>query len=344
LSTKGKLPMLWILVGCVVSFLSGCSVLPKEEAVLPPPIALTSQQPLMTAEVKLGSITKQLVHSATVVAKVQKALSFQQSGGRLQSFTVKIGDRVKRGQVVASIDPGDLENSIYVQKIMVEKADLLYQQAKRSDANNVIDLRLKLLDLEAAQDELNRLQNELSATELISPIDGIVTYIDDVKEYDTIDAQVPIIVISDPSQLQLIAEFENADAITDVAIGAKVEVNLDLNHQVYQGYVIQTPKTAPTVVDPVQQNQNQSSLIIHVDDLPAGVAEGMNVTVKIILAQKNNVLIIPKEALSNSSGNYTVHVLNKGARREVGINIGIETASEVEITKGLTAGQVVILN
>ena len=260
----------------------------------------------------------------------------------MKSIDVHIGDSVKKGQVVASLDPGNTENDIYVQKLMLEKATLLYQQTMQSSANDAVTLHLKKIDIELAQNQLDRLQNQLAQTKLISQIDGVVTYLNNANEGDFMNAYSTVVAISDPKQLQLVAIFSNPSILSEVQIGTKVQATI--KDKVYNGNVIQNPASAPYTTDKDQQEKNGKTLIINLDNLPDNVTMGNTADIVITTAKKDNTPIIPRSALSSFLGRDFVHVLNGEIRSEVDVETGIESSTEVEITKGLKEGQKVIIN
>jgi len=65
--------------------------------------------------------------------------------------------------------------------------------------------------------------------------------------------------------------------------------------------------------------------------------------VSVITQRKENAVIIPLAALRSYSGrNYVQVVDDKGNKREVDVELGQQTSTDVEIVKGLTPGQKVV--
>ncbi|MNE17892.1 Multidrug resistance protein MdtA [compost metagenome] len=65
---------------------------------------------------------------------------------------------------------------------------------------------------------------------------------------------------------------------------------------------------------------------------------------RIILQQRSDTIVIPKNGLRTYLGRSFVRVLEDGSRlREVDVEAGIEGSTEVEIVKGLEEGEVVVL-
>jgi multidrug efflux pump subunit AcrA (membrane-fusion protein) len=331
-----------VLVCCLFFLVSGCGLLPREEAALKPPLVKPVKQNFEVMEVKMGSITKELKNSAIFVSSKKQDLFFKQSGSRLQSIHVKLGDKVKKGDVVAQLDPEDWENRIFVQKLMKEKAAIVYNQELQRNPNDTVSLRLKRIDVDLAQNELNRLNEQLDKTKLVSAIEGDVTYIADLKEGDYIPAFTTIASISDPKQVQLESQFSNRTDLGAVNVGMNVDVDIDSKK--YKGHVLQSPSSAPVVADKDQQERNSSLIIVGVEGLPDDIGLGKYADIIIILEHKEKTLIIPRTALSSFIGREFVHVLEGESRKELDVEKGIVSSTEVEITKGLKEGQKVIIN
>jgi RND family efflux transporter MFP subunit len=331
----------YLLIAGMVMVMSGCSLLPVEEEALKPPLVKPVKQSFEVVDVKLGSIAKQLKNGASFVSSKTEDLFFKHSGGRLQSINVNAGDSVKKGDIVAQLDPEDLQNRITEQKLMLEKASIYYKQAEQQNPNDAVSLRLKKIDIEIVQNELAQLNDQLEKTKLISTIDGVVTFVTAAKEGDFMGAFVTIVSISNPKFVQLESQFSSSSDLSNVKVGMKTDVIM--NEKKYQGHVVQTPSSAPLTEDKELQDKNSKTLIISVDGLPENTGLGAYADIVLILEQKENTLIIPRSALSSFLGRDFVQVLEGESRKEIDVEKGIVSSTEVEITTGLKEGQKVII-
>jgi multidrug efflux pump subunit AcrA (membrane-fusion protein) len=73
------------------------------------------------------------------------------------------------------------------------------------------------------------------------------------------------------------------------------------------------------------------------------LAEGMTVTVSITTSQKNNVLLVPVQAVISRGGETFVQVLNESVTEERPVQVGISNWQYAEITSGLSEGEQVII-
>lgn len=341
LSKQRKRFAVWLSLAVLLAA-PGCSLLPKEEEALQPPLVKPVKENFDVVDVKKGDIVKQMTGVATFVSSSTQQLSFRDSGGRLLSIDVKLGDTIKPGDVVAHLDPGDLETRIKLQKLNVEKANIALDDAKASVQGDATALKLKMIDVEQAQIQLEQLQQQLAKTKLVSDIAGIVTFVDSLQAGDQVTAYKAVVTVADPKKLQLIYEASSAGDLSAVQVG--MDVQLKFKGADLKGKVLQTPSSAPLTTDKQEADRNSKRIYIRADGLPADVTIGASADFAITTEQHANTLIIPRSALRSYIGHEYVQVLEGESRKEIDVEKGIVTATEVEILKGLKEGQKVILN
>ena len=74
----------------------------------------------------------------------------------------------------------------------------------------------------------------------------------------------------------------------------------------------------------------------------AGIKSGMTADIVIEVAKKENVLVVPREALLKINGKRKVKILEGGEPQEREVEIGLEGDDLIEIISGLENGQPVI--
>ena len=92
--------------------------------------AATAQQ-LQTATVTRGSLQATVSASGTIVAHAQVAVPFQNSG-QIKTINVKVGDQVKAGQVLASLDTSDLQVAVASAQAGLDSAQAKLASAKKT--------------------------------------------------------------------------------------------------------------------------------------------------------------------------------------------------------------------
>jgi hypothetical protein len=126
-----------------------------------------------------------------------------------------------------------------------------------------------------------------------------------------------------------------------------VEINMDVNVKIkdktYGGKVVQTPMSVPPSDNKTIQDKNNKSLVIDVKGLPADVTIGSQADINVVTEKRENVVVIPRAGLRSYMGRDYVQVLDGESRKEIDVEKGIVAATEVEIRKGISDGQKIIL-
>lgn len=325
-----------IVIGCA---LSGCSLLPKEEESLKPPLVEPAQENYSTVDVEKGTIVKGINGSGSFESLKTDLAQFTGQGGRIQEILVSSGDAVKKGDVLVQLILDGLDIQVKEQQLALEKAKYAYQQARNGD-----DQALKIagLQLEIEQIKYDRLSKQLNSKQLVANIDGQVIFAESLNEGDFVDAYQTLVMVADTTKLRVAIRVDNANDIREVDVGVNAEIKL--NDDVVTGKVVQTPSSSPTTLNKELAEKYSKTLYIEVPTLPKEAKIGSMVDVKIITQQRDDVVKIPRSGLRQYLGRNFVRVLEDGKRlREVDVEPGLVGATEVEIIDGLEAGQVIVL-
>jgi RND family efflux transporter MFP subunit len=321
--------------------LSGCSLLPVEEEALQPPLVEPAREPLDYTVASRGTIETYLRGTAHFVSSRVETLSFKESGGRLKSIHVALGDHVEAGEPVAELEVGDLELQVELQRLNVERARLLYKEARASGAD-AVDFRLREIDLEREQKMLEAMETRLGKARLHAPISGTVIFVASLKEGDTVGAFQPIVTIADPDSVQLTYVAAESKELFGLEVGMPAFVKY--KGVEYTGKVLQTPSSAPLTSDPAAAERNGVTIVVGIDDPPGDVQIGHSADLTIPLQKRENVIVLPRSAIRSYMGRNYVQVAEGERLKEVDIETGLTTPTEVEIVKGLEEGQTVVLN
>jgi RND family efflux transporter MFP subunit len=118
----GRMSALWIVALLGVVLLSGTACNQDTKASAAQPKAAAPPRPVKVVAAAQESVPRTVVASGTLAAEDQVVLGVKVAG-RLAELGVDLGTRVRRGQVVARIDPGDY-------KLRVEQSQAALQQAR----------------------------------------------------------------------------------------------------------------------------------------------------------------------------------------------------------------------
>ncbi|GMK39640.1 hemolysin secretion protein D [Paenibacillus sp. CCS19] len=322
----------------IVAALSGCSLLPKEEEAIPPPLVKPAEQKFDVVDVKKGELAIYFKGIATVVSKSQQDVFFKQGGGRLAAVHVSQGDTVKKGQLLIELGSDDLKLRLELQKISYERTQIDLQSAIKG--GNEDQIKSKKLDLKSVQLQLDNLQQQWDSLRLVAPIDGVVTYLADVSLGQTMNAYETVLTIADPSRTQLVYTADDPADIASLQPNMPVEIKID--NKDITGKVVQTPSSVPFSSNQQVNEKNAKLLIVDSEDLKGDIGEMAEL--KIFKQRQQNVLIIPKSGLRTYLDRKYVQVLDGDRRKEVDVEVGMSTSTEVEIRRGLSEGDQIVLN
>ncbi len=184
----------WIPFVMATALFVACSQ-PAEKERLPRPVKLTQVASLNEVEKSFSGV---------VSADQFSDLAFKMSGP-LIALRVEEGQRVRRGQIVAEIDPLDCQLEYEAKRSMFQTAEAQLQRAKRLLEKQAIS-RQEFETTEAsysnAKASFEYAKNQLEQTKLRAPFDGFIQkkY---VENYQKVQAGQGIVCLINPEKLQV---------------------------------------------------------------------------------------------------------------------------------------------
>lgn len=325
----------------VILLLSGCSLLPANHQPLQPPLVEPVEITDSLEEVTRGNIRVSLSGTAVLESVRQSYLYLEESGGRVKEIVAKAGDRVKEGDLLIQLENNGLDRELLQREIEYERKRLALKDIRRNSKDQE-RVHLAELELELAQNWLEHTRQQVKSKQIRANMDGVITFMINMKPGDMTEAYRTLVIISDPNDLRLAYDSTSASSkLSAVRVGMEAELSLD--DQAFTGTVVQTPSSAPFTEDERLRKTYASTLYIQSDQLPSEATMGSRIEMEIVLNEKKDVLIIPKSGLRDVMGRTFVQVMEGETRREVDIEVGLQTPSTVEIVSGLKAGQKIVM-
>jgi len=342
-----------------------------------------TEEGFSTAKVTKGDIV-QTVSATGTVNPVAMVLVGTQVSGTIKHIYVDFNSPVKKGQVIAEIDPSLFEAQVEQARanVLVAKANLKKAEATLADAAKNLE-RTKTLfakdliarseldtaetnyqtalaqvgaakaQLAQAEAALKSAETNLRYTKIVSPVDGVVISRNvDVGQTVAASFQTPTLftIARDLTKMQINTNVAEAD-IGKIAVGQTVNFTVDAYpDEVFHGQVSQI-RLAPTNI----QNVVTYDVVILVDNPELKLKPGMTANVSIITAERRGVLRVPNSALRISLERLGggaeskpegpgVWVLEKGKPRFVKVTLGVSDGNYTEVVSGLAEGQEVIID
>lgn len=267
--------------------------------------------------------------TATVEAEVINKIA-PQMPLRIKRVLVEVGDQVKKGQVLATLDATNLEQArlkMVNDSIEFARIDGLYQVGGISKSNWDA---MKLASSVSKSNYNNLLEN----TVLRTPVSGIVT----ARNYDAGDMYggLPVYVVEQITPVKLKVNVSEK-LFAQIKKGMEVDVKLDVyGDEVFKGKVSLVYPTidAATRTFPVEvtiANANQR------------VRPGMFARVTFSYGTANHV-VVPDQAVikQTGSGDKYVYVYNNGTIDFKKVELGRRLDTEYELISGVASGDQVV--
>jgi HlyD family secretion protein len=277
-----------------------------------------------TAPVERGNLTASVSATGTVNAVVSVLVGSQVSG-TIYSLHADFNSVVKKGQVIARLDPALFETQVaqaranllnaeaegekarvtvadtrrnrerlaalyakgYVSKSELDAAETAYEAAEAA-------LRAARSRQVQAKASLDQTEVNLKYTIIRSPVDGIVIARNvDVGQTVAASLQAPTLftIAQDLTKMQVDTNVDEAD-IGRVAVGQEGVFTVDAFPQRrFQGKVVQV-RSAPQII----QNVVTYDAVVEVDNTDLRLRPGMTANVQIITARREGALLVPNRA------------------------------------------------
>jgi macrolide-specific efflux system membrane fusion protein len=149
------------------------------------------------------------------------------------------------------------------------------------------------------------------------------------------------VTIADTGSIQLTYTTSAAGNLQEVQVGMKADITY--KNQMLYGTVIQSPASAPSTDNKQLSDKYAKTIYFKLADSSVKPELNASAEIMIVLQKKENVLFIPKYGLSTFLGRNFVKVLEGESIKEMDVETGIESLTEIEIVKGLEEGQKIIV-
>jgi RND family efflux transporter MFP subunit len=323
--------------------LAGCGAPPPTKEVV---------RPVQLTQVAIGATGSAAVFAGEVKPRHEADLGFR-IAGKIIARSVDVGARVKKGQVVARLDPADvgLQAEAAKAQVAATETEFRFAQAEFQRYQNLfnekfisasaLDAKRNTLDAnrakyEQAKANLAVSQNQASYATLVANEDGVVTAVNaEPGQVVTAGQAVVRIAREDEREVAIsvpenrVGEVKNARALI-VALWAQPDKQ-------YRGRV----REISPAVDPATRT---FAVRVSIDDADASVQWGMTANVGVLGAAESKVALLPLTSLYHHEGKPAVWRYDP-ANGKVAISpveIGQYREDGVVITSGVRDGDWIV--
>ncbi|UOO88790.1 efflux RND transporter periplasmic adaptor subunit [Vitreoscilla massiliensis] len=323
------------------------------------------------------------VNATGTVSAAQKVTVGAQASGQIKKLYIKVGDQVKKGDLIAQIDPITQQNTLQTkqaelaslnaqvanQKIQLDIASKQYQReqallsedaSSREAVENAKDawsaaqaaLKQTQASIKQTTVAINTAEVELGYTKIIAPFTGTVVSVP-VEEGQTVNANqtTPTIAeIADLSQMEVKLEIAEGD-ITKVKAGLPVEYTiLSEPNEKFHTTLQSIDPGLTTLTDGTYTESSSSDAAVYyyakllVPNEEGKLRIGMTTQNVITSQEVKNTLIVPTMAIKKQKGKRVVQVLQAdGKVEERDIKVGLTDGLNTQVLSGLKEGDKVIM-
>lgn len=296
---------------------------------------------IKTATVEEKTITSEISASGSIKSQTSSTLKFANSG-KITWIGVKVGDYVRKGQAIASLEKEPFLVALRQAEQDVNAADAIlsqvYDEQKKQTAAENFDQKIRRTNAETAKnkayDTMRKAQFDLTHTTIYSPQNGVITNLDFIVGEEVTPGS-EIARVHDIETLQFVAEVDETD-IGKAQVGQKVKLTLD-------AYPDQTIDTTIHKISPVATITETGAAVYEITTSLTGKSTyyiGMNGQAQIIVEERTNTKVISTDAVIDDKY-VLVRTGSTYVQRE--IKTGLQSDSEIEVIEGLSVGEEIVI-
>jgi len=320
----------------------------------------TNEQQYETTIVKQRSLSATVLATGVIKPKVGAEVRVgSRVSGIVKKLNVHVGDVVRKGDLLASLD--DIELTAQYNQIAanleIAKTNLKYAGIEKERQKKLLEEKavtqqsydqvVKAVETAQAQvaqvaANLDYSKIQLDYTKIFAPIDGSVASVS-TQVGETVAAQFTaptFLTIIDLKRLEIRAYVDETD-ISKIKEGQKAEFTVDTYPGTAFGGIVKAIYPKAELID----NVVNYVVIIDIADSKGKILRPeMTTTVNVLTESLENVISIPNKAVNHKNGDDYVYVLVDGKAVERKVTTGVKNKTLTQILSGLEKNEEIILN
>lgn len=316
------------------------------------------QEPIAVTVATANKTATRFIQASGKVESTETAVISTRLMGFITKINVRSGDRVEKGQLLATISNGDILAKRAQAQAMVAEAEAALSDAKKdyeryaelyeqqsASVKEFENIALHYKSVKAKTEAARQMQKEAEAmlaySNLTAPFSGVITQ-RNADEGSMANPGMPILVLEHIGSYQ-VNTFVSEEDISRVKTGSTTEVTIKSTGQKIRGMVSEVSPSS-------RLNGGQYLVKVRIDQrdkqvLFAGMYAHVSILSPVADAGEEERLMIPGEALvkrDQLNGLYTVRNGNTALLRWV--TVGKNYGDQVEVLSGLNEEEAFILS
>ncbi|RYV01814.1 efflux RND transporter periplasmic adaptor subunit [Shewanella sp. OPT22] len=293
--------------------------------------------PVETALVSTGNVGSFYSTTATLEAP-EEAEVVTRVAGLIEKLHIEEGDKVKKGQLLATIDARrqlyQYQQSQANVKVIEQELNRLNKMTNKqfvsADAISKLEFNLQAAK---AQRDLAKLQ--LTESEVRSPIDGVVAK-RHVKAGNMVKEFEPLFYVVRQNELHGIVHLPEQQ-LASLKLEQNAIITSNLNNQ--YASTAKVIRISP-VVDAESGTFKVTLLLPNSEDK---FKAGMFTRAELQYDTHTDVTVVPYSALINQDNSYAIYTVNEGKAQLNDVKVGYQQNGLVEITNGVNQGDEIVI-
>jgi RND family efflux transporter MFP subunit len=297
------------------------------------------ETPVSVLQLKKSSISKLINTTGTAQANYSVELNSEMSGMyRLQTNPqtgqpYKLGDAVKKGQLIVRLEDKEYENSIASEskKLSLEIAE--QEQSKQTalyekGGVTLSEMRNTEVRVINARYDLENANLSLEKMNIKAPFDGVIVSLPHYTADSRIAQQRPVVGIMDYARMYMETNLPES-TIGYIRTNQPVFItHYTLPEDTLHGVI---SELSPAISSETRTFKG----VIRIDNQDLKLRPGMFVKADVVVDRADSVIVIPKNvALSNRDRKY-VYIVEKNTAIVRNIQTGLEDEDHIQVTEGL---------
>ncbi len=246
------------------------------------------------------------------------------------------GQKVKKGELLFKLDDADLGaqmGELAVRRRLAVDVEARQKRLRAEGLSSEADYERARSDVSLIDAELASVAVTVGRTQVRAPFAGTLG-LRQVSEGAMVTPGTTLITLADDAKLKVDVLLPERYA-PFVKVGAAFEFHVEGLEGAF--------KAAVVAIEPAVLADTRSVKVRGLVDNAAGtLRSGSFVTVDFPLAKNDDAIMVPTVAVIPSLGGHGVYTAVDGKVTLVPVDIGVRTSTEVEVTKGLKAGDLVL--
>ena len=316
------------------------------------------------ATAERGALSGVITASGELLA-VQKVNVSPRQQGRLEQLLVDEGDEIGKGQLLAVMDPGAIDDRLQERQALLRQAEANYRSSKedfdrRQDlfrsgvisADDFSDVRFQMLAAEAAviaaRERLEQLEEEQDELQIRAPFAGTITaryaepgaFVTPTTTASATAGATSSSIVELSKGLEVAARVPESD-IGRIAAGQSAEIRVDAFPD--ERFKAQVSEVAPRAEK--QDNVTSFEVKLALVNPPDKLLIGMTADINFQTGRSTPKTLVPTVAIVTEDGKPGVLLVGEQQKPEFQeVELGNSSGDQTAILKGLEAGTSVFID